>query len=101
MSGGCFNYECHNVSNFADALEERLAINDCANGDHLKENDLENMWRCYRQIRRAADLAYAVEWSYSGDTGPDNVAEEMKKMGMNPLPSETAAELAAFREAKK
>ena len=85
MSGGSFDYGCHSISNFADAVEERIAINDCANGDDLGPNDLANAKACYNVIKQAAILAHALEWLYSGDYGGDEVAEKMHFVGISPL----------------
>ena len=84
MSGGHFNYNCFNVSRFADDLREEIQNNNVKD-EYGDSNDYspETITRLsviQQIIKSAGKLAYAVEWLYSGDYGEETFAEEVDKI---------------------
>ena len=77
MSGGHYDYACFKIENFASQLKQDILIDDwedydTSNIDKVREALMES----YDVIRRASELAYAVEWFMSGDYGNDTFLRE-------------------------
>ena len=78
MSGGSFDYKYQQIKDFADQLNTYLERDDY-NGAKHKETVLA-LEKCYKIIKIAGELAYAVEWFYSDDYGEETFMEEYKKI---------------------
>jgi len=73
MSGGKFNYNCFNISDFASDLKHAIYINSreatdshCG-GAQLSEETLHVVKQAQRTIAYAGKLAKEIEWLYSSD----------------------------------
>lgn len=79
MSGGHFNYACHKISHFAEALQHEIDVNDdktlddynCPRGYNYKPETITRLNVILQIIESAGKLAREVEWLYSGDHGED------------------------------
>ena len=89
MSGGSFNYAYSRVQTFADDLEHKLEIAGTITRDRSFSGyeDREPEWDgetnvMLRQIvsdaRKFAEVMRAVEWLYSGDSGPKYVKKSLE-----------------------
>ncbi len=76
MSGGHYDYLCHNITEFADRMKEDLK--DIKEYKFSKKT-ISNLKKIEKIIRVAGDLAYATEWLMSGDTGEDDFNKEFEK----------------------
>jgi hypothetical protein len=76
MSGGKFDYTYSRISYMVDDLEEKIANNnDLATGHAFSEPTLKRLTVALTILRAARDMAYEVEWLYSGDTGEEHFAK--------------------------
>ena len=84
MSGGHFDYNCYNISRFAEDLKEDIAINNVKDEygysyDYLPET-ITRLNVIQQIIESAGKLAYAAEWLYSGDYGEETFADDVDKI---------------------
>lgn len=84
MSGGHFNYNCFNISRFADDLKEEIQNNNIKDDfgyscDYSPET-IARLNVIQQIIESAGKLAYAIERLYSGDYGEETFADEVDKI---------------------
>ena len=75
MSGGHFDYNCFNISQFADDLKHEIEVNDDTFGYIFNVDTLRRLKSAHSIIETAGKLAKEIEWLYSGDHGEDSFAE--------------------------
>jgi len=83
MSGGHFNYAYFRIGELADDLKFEIENNDNPDkdewGDSLShgysKQTVTMLWEAQKTLQRASELARAVEWLYSGDTGEESFKE--------------------------
>lgn len=83
MSGGHYDYIHHRIAEFADRLKGDLTVKNIAklkNEYKFTGETIKNMKATEKLIRQAGDLAYAVEWLMSGDTGQDDFNKEFERV---------------------
>lgn len=88
MSGGHFNYACHQISNFADDLEHEIEKNDDKTVDSwgdtvgygYSEDTMTRIRVIHKLLIAAGKLAREVEWLYSGDHGEESFCKMVDKI---------------------
>ncbi len=79
MSGGHFQYKSREPGKLADAIEEDL--DRLAAEEKPEPPEIEAAMRyCVAQLRSVGELARAIEWYMSGDSGPESVLDEHRRM---------------------
>ena len=76
MSGGHFDYKCFEIRGFADDLRNELETNEHS----YSEETLERLKVAQAIIGKAAQLAYEIEWLFSGDTGEVTFAKRFESI---------------------
>lgn len=74
MSGGHFEHAWVGVSTFAGDLEHEILASDYS--DKTKHDLMAIQQKCCQM----ADEMRAVEWLFSGDSGEDTFAQELKQI---------------------
>lgn len=89
MSGGSFNYAYSRVQDFADELEYKIDHAGEVRSSYGGWTDTEPDYgeethamlrKIVEQARKFAEVMRAVEWMYSGDSGPEYVRAALEKM---------------------
>jgi hypothetical protein len=85
MSGGAFDYKCHQVMEFAIDLEAKLR--------EPRYNGIKNEWeqtftipkklrkkieKFVERLKKDANICHGIEWYFSGDYGDETLEETFK-----------------------
>ena len=78
MSGGCFDYKCFQISEFADIIQEQIDTNE--SDKQFDEEVIERLKGIFNIVELAGDLAREVEWLYSRDISEETFKEKVDEI---------------------
>jgi len=87
MSGGYFDYNCYNISHFAEDLLREIKVNNSKTKDDFDDvigcffddKTIDILKKSQKIIELAGKLAHDIEWLYSGDSSEDIFLEKHKE----------------------
>jgi len=84
MSGGHFEYKQHRITDFADELyreiEGNKLVDEYGYCPNYSNDVLNELVKINILLNKAADLAHAVDYLYSGDYGEDCFLSKLKEL---------------------
>jgi len=81
MSGGHYDYESYHVDRFAESVNNDI-VKECWNDlDLIRTEEVKQaLIDSYSVLKRAAELAHAIEWLLSGDYGNETFLVEFNEI---------------------
>lgn len=86
MSGGAFDYKCHQVMEFAMDLEAKLqedkyngGKDEWGNSYAIPKKLMKKLKKFVDKLKKDANICHAIEWYFSGDYGDESLEEVFEK----------------------
>jgi len=84
MSGGHFDYLCFgDIGEFSIELEREIEKNDIEDEEGYcrgySAETIEILKKCSFLFREVSEMAHAIEWCYSDDTGEEDMVSQIRK----------------------
>lgn len=85
MSGGSFDYKCHQVMEFATELEAKLkepryngVPDEWGQVQTIPKKLRKKLEKFVDKLKKDANICHAIEWYFSGDYGDETLEESFK-----------------------